>query len=65
MGVKVKYIFGTSMGLFTKYEVDDTNNTNNLFTCCRLWRTEIEQKKKEKTLQIQNDLKQGKIRGFF
>ena len=36
--------------------------TNPLY---RLWRTEVEQKKKEKTRQIQNDLKQGKHRNRF
>ena len=39
---------------------DDLNTTH-----CRLWRTEVEQKKKEKTRQIQNDLKQGKHRNRF
>ena len=31
----------------------------------RLWRNEVEQKKKEKTLQIANDLKSGRHRNFF
>ena len=31
----------------------------------RLWRTEVEQKKKEKTLQIALDLKSGRHRNFF
>ena len=31
----------------------------------RLWRTEVEQKKKERTLQIREDLKQGRHRSKF
>ena len=31
----------------------------------RLWRTEVEQKKKERTLQITEELKQGRHRNFF
>ena len=31
----------------------------------RLWRTEVEQKKKERTVQIKEDLKQGRRRNFF
>ena len=31
----------------------------------RLWRNEVEQKKKERTLQIAADLKQGRHRNFF
>jgi len=40
-------------------------NSFSTFYNNRLWRTEVEQKKKEKTRQIQNDLKQGKHRNRF
>lgn len=40
-------------------------NSFSTFYNNRLWRTEVEQKKKEKTMQIQNDLKLGKHRNRF